>query len=171
MRNYERDGLMGPEIEQLKKRLLAIENLVDVNFCYSCGACRGVCPVARFSPEFNPREFVVNTASGEEEQYLAPDSVLWLCVTCYNCSERCPMLISPIDVITVLKNLSFAAGNAPEGVVEVARAVSETGCSTMVTDSVQRIRAKVGLEPFEVKGADEISRLEETPVPSAGEGE
>jgi len=39
---------------------------------------------------------------------------IWLCVSCYSCTARCPQGIKVVDVMTVLRNLSMSKGLAKD---------------------------------------------------------
>ena len=75
------------------------------SFCYQCGACVGDCPAATYSSTFNPREIMLKVLYGLGEELLVEDSVLWECTNCYNCHERCPQEVKPVEVIISLKNM------------------------------------------------------------------
>ena len=75
------------------------------SYCFQCGACVGDCPAARYSKNFNPRLIVLNTILGHYEELLQENSVIWECTNCYNCYERCPQDVRPVEVIMALKNI------------------------------------------------------------------
>ena len=58
-------------------------------FCYECGKCTGVCPVARYDQGFSPRSLLVRAVRGESEK-LVSDVNVWSCLTCKLCDTRCP---------------------------------------------------------------------------------
>lgn len=61
-------------------------------FCYECGKCSGVCPVARYDKTFSPRALLVKAVRGEDESLVA-DANVWSCLTCKLCDTRCPTAI------------------------------------------------------------------------------
>jgi heterodisulfide reductase subunit C len=101
---------------QARRRLLAILGGAGVSYCYQCGACVGDCPSARFYPGFNPREIMLTALLGQVDRLITPDSVIWQCSNCYNCYERCPQDVRPVEVIIALKNLARLEGNPPPAV-------------------------------------------------------
>jgi heterodisulfide reductase subunit C len=119
-----------------------------VNYCYQCGACVGDCPSARFSEDFNPRQIMQQVLYGMEEELVGPDSVIWQCSNCFTCFDRCPQDVKPIEVIIALKNLMTERGLAPDGVVEAAERILETGRSAVVTSFTTRRREELGLPPL-----------------------
>ena len=58
------------------------------NYCYQCGSCVAVCPAARFSDDFNPRDIMLKTLLGKQEELIGTDSIIWQCTNCYSCYER-----------------------------------------------------------------------------------
>lgn len=61
-------------------------------FCYECGKCSGVCPVARYDRTFSPRALLVRAVRGENAK-LVGDAGVWSCLTCKLCDTRCPAAI------------------------------------------------------------------------------
>ncbi|MDD5447603.1 MAG: 4Fe-4S dicluster domain-containing protein [Actinomycetota bacterium] len=133
---------------QFAKKMSQVESALDVRYCFGCSACVAECPAALRFKEFNPREIVISTLLGVAENLIEADSVIWQCATCYKCYERCPQNVHPVDVITALKNISFAAGNAPEGVSSLHKAVLENGSIIAPSEAIQKRRAKLGLPAF-----------------------
>ena len=136
-------------------------------FCYQCGACVGDCPATTYSENFNPREIMLKILYGLGEELLGPDSVLWECANCYNCHERCPQDVKPVEVIISLKNMLADRGMTPEGVRPVIETFEQTGRTTPITPAVDRNRAKFGLAPIAPVPMDEIRALLED-APAAG---
>jgi heterodisulfide reductase subunit D len=62
------------------------------SFCYECGKCSGVCPVARYDKSFSPRSILVRAVRGEETK-LVDDVGVWSCLTCKRCDVVCPAAI------------------------------------------------------------------------------
>ena len=129
------------------------------NYCYQCGACVAVCPAARYSDDFNPRDILLKTLLGEEEYLIGPTSVIWKCTNCYSCYERCPQDVRPVEVIIALKNYCQQAGLAPEVIDKFSEAVSKTGRSVLVTSAVNRKRKELGLEEIKDIPIDEIQKI------------
>ena len=136
-------------------------------FCYQCGACAGDCPATTYSGTFNPREIMLKVLYGLGEELLTEDSILWQCTNCYNCHERCPQEVKPVEVIISLKNMLADLGIYPEPVKKVIKTFEETGRTTPLSPAVDRQRKKFGLPPLPVVPVDEIRQLIE---PAAEEG-
>jgi Fe-S oxidoreductase len=65
-------------------------------YCLECGTCTGNCPVALYDETFSPRALVRTVLLGEGEQ-LSQSRLLWSCLTCRMCQERCPSDVRYID--------------------------------------------------------------------------
>jgi heterodisulfide reductase subunit C len=130
-----------------------------VSFCSQCGACVGDCPAATYSSEFNPREIMLKVLYGLGQELLVEDSPLWLCTNCYNCHERCPQQVKPVEVIISLKNMLADRGIYPTPVSKVIKAFEESGRTTPVSQAVNRQRARFGLAPLQPVPMDEIRAL------------
>ncbi len=134
------------------------------SFCYQCGACVGDCPAATYSDEFNPREIMLKVLYGLGEELLVEDSVLWQCTNCYNCAERCPQDVKPVEVIISLKNMLADLNIYPPTVEKIIGTFEKTGRTTPLSPAVDRQRERFGLPPMKPVPMDEISKLLE-PAP------
>ncbi len=128
-------------------------------FCYQCGACVGDCPAARYSLAFNPREIMLKVLYGMGAELLTPDSVLWQCANCYNCHERCPQNVKPVEVIISLKNMLADRGIYPGQAEKIIHTFETTGRTTPITPAIDRQRAEFGLPPLRPVPVAEIQRL------------
>jgi heterodisulfide reductase subunit B len=129
------------------------------SFCYQCGACVGDCPATTYSEEFNPREIMLQVLYGLGDELLGEDSLLWQCTNCYNCHERCPQEVKPVEVIISLKNMLADRGMSPAGVDKVIKTFEETGRTVAPNPAIDRQRAKFGLPPMPEVPLDEIAAL------------
>jgi heterodisulfide reductase subunit C len=139
-----------------------------VSFCYQCGACVGDCPAATYGSIFNPREIMLKVLYGLGEELLGENSILWECTNCYNCHERCPQEVKPVEVIISLKNMLADHGIYPDPVEKIIQMFESTGRTTPLSPAVNRLRERFGLAPLPSVPVDEIRQLCE-PAPSKGE--
>ncbi len=137
-------------------------------YCYQCGACVGDCPATTYGEGFNPREIMLKVLYGLGGELLTEDSILWHCTNCYNCHERCPQEVKPVEVIISLKNMLADLGYYPEPVKKIIKTFEETGRTTPMSPLVDKNRAKYGLPPMAEVPVDEIKALIE---PASKEGE
>ncbi len=138
------------------------------SFCYQCGACVGDCPAATYSEEFNPREIMLKVLYGLGDELLTTDSVMWQCVNCYNCHERCPQEVKPVEVIISLKNMLADRDIVPTPVDRIIKTFEQTGRTTQVSPAVNRQRERFGLPPLPAVPMDEVQKLLE---PAQKEGD
>jgi heterodisulfide reductase subunit B len=139
------------------------------SYCYQCGACVGDCPAATYSSDFNPRELMLKVLYGLSDELLGEKSVLWQCTNCYNCHERCPQQVKPVEVIISLKNMLADRGVIPPAVEKVIETFVTTGRTTQFGSAVDRQREQFGLPPLAPVPMDEIRTLL-TAEPAAGDG-
>jgi heterodisulfide reductase subunit C len=129
------------------------------NYCYQCGACVPDCPTHRYLPEFNPRTIILKVLFGFQEELVSENSIIWNCTNCYNCHERCPQEVSPIEVITALKNMALEEKVEPEVVDNIVDRVKKTGCTVTVTSLSQKRRQELGLPEAISNCVDEIQKI------------
>lgn len=129
------------------------------NYCYQCGACVGDCPAHRFLPEFNPRQIILQTIYGLEEDLLGPDSQIWNCTNCYNCYERCPQEVHPIEVIIALKNMTREKGTQSAAVDNILQRVNEKGVTVTLTEMIKKRRSELGLPEYKLEGKEEVQKI------------
>lgn len=72
--------------------------------CYQCGKCSAGCPVA-FAIENTPRQIMRFLQLGMIDQALKSQTI-WLCASCWTCSERCPQ---QVDIASVMESLRIQA--------------------------------------------------------------
>lgn len=138
------------------------------NYCYQCGACVGDCPAAMYTDRFNPRKVMLEVLYGQSESLLGDDSVLWLCTNCYNCHERCPQDVKPVEVIISLKNMLADRGYFPPGVEKIIDTFEKTGRTVPYSPAIDKRRARFGLDPLSPIPMEDIRKLIE---PVGGEGD
>ena len=130
------------------------------SYCFQCGACVGDCPSARYSKRgFNPRLIVLQTILGMEEDLLKEGSIVWECTNCYNCYERCPQDVRPVEVITALKNMAAKRKTNPEDVQSMVRTVETKGMTTVFTALVDKRRKDLGLDSLKDIPVSDIHEL------------
>lgn len=71
--------------------------------CLQCGTCSASCPSSH-AMDFSPRRIVAAFRAGRLDEVLASSS-MWLCVSCYSCTVRCPAGIPFTDLMYELKRL------------------------------------------------------------------
>ena len=59
-------------------------------FCLECGKCTAVCPISKFNNSYSPRRLLAEGLFYDAGN-LVSDRLLWSCLTCQLCSQRCPV--------------------------------------------------------------------------------
>jgi Fe-S oxidoreductase len=81
----------------------------EFNPCIQCGMCGGACPLA-FAMEHTPRRAIYLAKEGLLDRVLQSNT-LWLCVSCYNCTARCPTGLKITDILfPALRDAAINAG-------------------------------------------------------------
>jgi heterodisulfide reductase subunit C len=142
-----------------RERLNQILGGFGHNYCYQCGACVADCPTHRHLDDFNPRTIILKALFGFEDELIGTDSLIWNCTNCYNCHERCPQEVSPIEVIIALKNMSVEKETQPAVIKNIVEKVRKTGSTVTITELANKRRAELGLPPFQMDCTDEVEKL------------
>lgn len=79
-----------------------------LKLCLQCGTCGGSCPSA-VDMDFTPRQLFSLLLAGYYQEVLASNTALF-CVSCYNCTVRCPQNIPITEIMYTLKQLAARAG-------------------------------------------------------------
>ena len=85
---------------------------LDPSYCFQCGVCSGSCPTVD-RMEYGPRRVMHMVHLGLMDQVLQSKDI-WMCVSCFSCTARCPQGIQIADVMSVLRNISLARGMAKD---------------------------------------------------------
>jgi heterodisulfide reductase subunit C len=102
------------------ERIAALAGTADLSYCFQCGVCSGSCPTAA-RMEFGPRRIMHMVHLGLTEPLLRSRDI-WLCVSCYSCSSRCPQGVPVADVVSALRNLALERGLATDSEAALSRA-------------------------------------------------
>jgi len=78
------------------------------NFCFQCGKCTSGCE-AFILLELEPHKVMGLVMNGFIDEMVNSD-IIWTCMTCFKCKERCPQGMAPVHVLFALKNLAVASG-------------------------------------------------------------
>ncbi len=113
------------------------------HMCYQCGTCTGGCPSAPRST-YRIREFMRRGVLGLDQEALT-DPDLWLCTTCYSCTDRCPRDLAPTDVIMAMRNLAFRQDIIPVNFLKTVQAIYSSGHGVPNNDVNRAAREKLGL--------------------------
>ena len=92
--------------------LLEIPEGERIRACLQCGTCNGICPFG-YLMDFPPGRMIAALRAARFDRVTEADSV-WMCVSCYACSETCPSKIPlTLGLMTRTKEELLMAGNVP----------------------------------------------------------
>lgn len=128
--------------------------------CFQCGTCTSDCPIARFSDKYRPRKIIRMAQLGLREKVLSSD-FLWLCASCFTCSDRCPQGVEVASVIRILKNMAVMEGRIPEVYRVLLGTLIKTGYIYEIPESRIKRREAIGLPPLpkvNIEGLNKVLR-------------
>ncbi len=114
-----------PNLETRSKILTKLRGRDLVN-CFQCIKCTSGCTALKLL-ELKPHEIekLVNLGLVDE---LVSSEIIWTCVTCLKCVQRCPQKASPYHVIIALRNLAVEReAKIPEELMKKVSQILETG--------------------------------------------
>ena len=123
--------------------------------CFQCGKCTSGCTALKLL-ELKPHEIVNLVKLGFVDE-LASSDIIWTCVTCLKCTERCPQKATPYHVILALRNLAVEKeARVPEEFMKALSHIMEDG----LIQNVQKV-AVTETEIYDRKtlGLPEIPRI------------
>ena len=122
-----------PNLETRDKILEKLSGREIVN-CFQCLKCTSGCTALKLL-ELKPHEIIKLVNLGFVDELPSSD-IIWTCVTCLKCVERCPQKASPYHVIIALRNLAVEREvKVPEGYLKAVSQILETG----LVDTPQKI--------------------------------
>lgn len=114
-----------PNQESRDKILARLKGKELVN-CFQCMKCTSGCTALKLL-ELKPNEIIKLVNLGFVDELPSSD-IIWTCVTCLKCVERCPQKASPYHVIMALRNLAVEKeAKVPEGFLKAVSEILETG--------------------------------------------
>lgn len=138
-------------------------------YCYQCNHCTTDCPISDIvgSDVYNPRKIILHSFLGMKGNIIGikENPALWSCQTCDLCVEVCPNDIELVDIFYILRNMSVAAGEAPESYLMQAKTIFENAKAIPMTGPIERRREQMGLATPPAASIDEVKTiLKETGV-------
>lgn len=92
--------------------LHAVEQGERLRSCLQCGTCSGICPFGHVMV-YPPSRLIAMLRAERFERVLASDA-LWMCVSCYACTEFCPSRIPlTAGLMARTKEELLLSGNVP----------------------------------------------------------
>jgi len=125
-----------PNLAAKDKILQKIGDRALIN-CFQCMRCTSGCTALKLL-ELKPSEIEKLASFGFVDE-LASSDIIWTCVTCLKCAQRCPQKASPYHVIIALRNLAVEReAKVPEGFLKAVSQILETGLAEALQKVVSR---------------------------------
>jgi heterodisulfide reductase subunit C len=114
-----------PNLKSREKILAKLGGRELVN-CFQCIKCTSGCTALKLL-ELKPHEIMKLVNLGFVDE-LASSDIIWTCVTCLKCLQRCPQKASPYHVMIALRNLTVEREvKVPEAFMKAVSQILETG--------------------------------------------
>ena len=84
----------------------------NLTACYQCRRCASGCPVAEETGYMTPDRLIRMIVTGDR-QGVFNNKLVWQCVSCLTCGERCPNDIKTAKINDVLKQMAREARVKP----------------------------------------------------------
>ena len=125
-----------PNLESRNKVLTKLNGAEHLN-CFQCMKCTSGCTALKLL-ELKPHEIVKLVNLGFVDE-LARSDIIWTCVTCLKCVQRCPQKASPYHALMALRNLAVERETkVPEGYLKTVQQILETG----LAEDLQKVVTK-----------------------------
>ncbi len=85
----------------------------NVYFCLDCGKCTSICPIALRNPDYSPRNVIGKAVHSSYEDFIS-SKLLWECLSCQTCKERCPSDVYYSNFIRDMRVEAVKIGNRSE---------------------------------------------------------
>jgi len=97
---------------EINNRLKKLQNEIS-EFCFQCAKCTSGCEAHKLL-ELEPHKIVALLKRGLIDEMINSD-VIWTCMSCFKCRERCPQKVPPVEILFALKNMAVASGKPIPG--------------------------------------------------------
>lgn len=98
--------------KELNDRLKKLQDEIS-DYCFQCARCTSGCEAHKLL-ELEPHKIVALLKRGLLNELVNSD-VIWTCMSCMKCRERCPQRVAPVDILFALKNMAVASGKQIPG--------------------------------------------------------
>ncbi|UCE75278.1 MAG: 4Fe-4S dicluster domain-containing protein [Methanomassiliicoccales archaeon] len=129
----------------------------NILFCFQCGTCVAVCPVAAKNPEYDPKKIIWMALLGLREKVLSSKAI-WLCSTCYSCYIRCPQNVKITSVMSAIQNIATREGHVHSSYEAGLKMLEETGRTVELSEFENQKREKLNCPPI-VENAESTKKI------------
>jgi heterodisulfide reductase subunit C len=135
----------------------------NILYCFQCGTCVAVCPVAAKNPEYDPRRIIWMALLGLRDEVLSSKAI-WLCSTCYSCYVRCPQNVKITSVMSAIQNIASREGHVHSSYETGLEMVNKTGRTVELSEFENQRREKLNCPPIEENAENVKKILKETGI-------
>lgn len=96
----------------INERLSKLQDEIS-DYCFQCAKCTSGCEAHKLL-ELEPHKIVALLKRGLIDEMINSD-VIWTCMSCFKCRERCPQKVAPVEILFALKNMAVASGKQIPG--------------------------------------------------------
>jgi len=136
--------------QEINDRLKKLQDEVS-EFCFQCAKCTSGCEAHKLL-ELEPHKIMALLKRGLIDE-MKNSEIIWTCMSCQKCKERCPQKVAPVDVLMALKNYAVASGiEVPGKYTDMLQSILSLGLlqepqETMANDGSTKNRESLGLGP------------------------
>jgi len=98
--------------KELNERLTKLQDEIS-EYCFQCAKCTSGCEAHKLL-ELEPHKIVALLKRGLINELVNSD-IIWTCMSCMKCRERCPQRVAPVEILYALKNIAVASGKQIPG--------------------------------------------------------
>jgi heterodisulfide reductase subunit C len=98
--------------QEINERLTKLKDELS-DYCYQCAKCTSGCEAHKLL-ELEPHKIIALLKRGLIDEMVNSD-IIWTCMSCFKCRERCPQKVAPVEVLFALKNMAVASGKQIPG--------------------------------------------------------
>jgi heterodisulfide reductase subunit C len=133
---------------EINQRLTKLRDEVS-DYCYQCAKCTSGCEAHKLL-ELEPHKIIALLKRGLIDEMINSE-VIWTCMSCFKCRERCPQKVAPVEVLFALKNMAVASGKQiPGNYTAMLQSILSIGLiqdvkSVTTRDNKTKNRSELGL--------------------------
>ncbi len=133
---------------EINQRLFKLKDEVT-DYCYQCAKCTSGCEAHKLL-ELEPHKIIALLKRGLIDE-MTNSEVIWTCMSCFKCRERCPQKVAPVEVLFALKNMAVASGKQiPGNYTAMLQSILTMGLiqdikSVTTSDNKTKNRTELGL--------------------------
>ena len=126
--------------------------------CFQCGECGSVCPIGYIRKTHSPRRILYRLAMDDSE--ILDSEELWLCTTCFSCTEICPKDVDPQGIFIEVRNYACKSGRKPPGRIKsMITTIAKDGMILPIIGRAARMREEMNLEEIKKPDMQKISKI------------